>query len=61
VTFPILAALWRAKPLPGDRSVHYFTKLTLIFTGNRTYKAGGKTHHEPQTLTEPLSAFGGAG
>ncbi len=61
VTFPILAALWRVKPLPGHRSVPYFTRLTLIFTGNRAYKAGRKTFHEPQTLTVPLSAAGGAG
>jgi len=61
VTFPILAALWRVKPLPAHRAVHYFTRLTLIFTGNRAYKAGGKTFHEPQTLTLPLSASGGAG
>ena len=61
VTFPILAALWQVKPLPGHRGVHYFTKITLIFTGNRSYKAGGKTFHEPQTLTLPLSAVGGAG
>jgi hypothetical protein len=59
VTFPILAALWRVKPLPGHRSVHYFTRLTMIFTGNRSYKAGGKTHHQPQTRTVLLSASGG--
>jgi hypothetical protein len=61
VSFAILAALWRVEPLPGHRSVHYFTRLTLIYTGNRTYKAGGKTFHLPQTVTDPLSAFGGAG
>ena len=61
VTFPILAALWRVKPLPHHRTVHYFTRMTLIFTGNRAYKIGGKTFHEPQTLTLPLSVFGGAG
>ena len=61
VTFPILAALWRVKPLPGQTSVHYFTRLTLIFTGNRAYKAGGKTFHEPQTFTKPLSNMGGGG
>jgi len=61
VTFPILAALWRVKPLPGHRSVHYFTRLTLIFTGNRAYTAGGKTFHQPQTFTKPLSAAGGGG
>lgn len=59
VTFPILAALWRVKPLPGQSGVRYFTRLTLIFTGNRTYTAGGKTFHQPQTLTVPLSALGG--
>jgi hypothetical protein len=61
VTFPILAALWRVKPLPGNSSVRYFTRLTLIFTGNRAYTAGGKTYHQPQTATYPLSALGGAG
>lgn len=61
VTFPILAALWRVKPLPGHRSVHYFTRLTLIFSGNRAYKAGGKTFRQPQTTTFPLSDAGGAG
>lgn len=61
VTFPILAALWQVRPLPGHRSVPYFTRLTLIFTGNRSYKAGGKKFREPQTLTVPLSAAGGAG
>jgi hypothetical protein len=61
VTFPILAALWRVKPLPGQSGVRYFTRLTLIFTGNRAYKAGGKTFHEPQTATFPLSNLGGGG
>jgi hypothetical protein len=61
VSFPVLVALWRVRPLPGHHGVRYFTRVTMIFTGNRTYKAGGKTFHEPQTLTEPLSAFGGAG
>ena len=61
VSFPVLAALWRIQPLPGHRNVHYFTRLTLIYTGNRTYKAGGKTFRLPQTVTDPLSAFGGAG
>src|SRR5579859_1481015 len=57
VTFPILAAPWLVKPLPGHRGVLYFTRVTLIFTGNRSYKAGGKTFHEPQTLTLRLSQF----
>jgi|SRR5215469_4887426 len=61
VSFPVLAALWRVQALPGHRGTQYFTRLTLIFTGNRTYKAGGKKVRLPQTTTFPLSAFGGAG
>lgn len=59
-TFPALAALWRVMPLPGHPGVRYFTRMTLIFTGNRAYKAGSKTDHLPQTMTFPLAAFGGA-
>lgn len=59
-TFPALAALWRAEPLPGHTGERFFTRMTLIYTGNRSYKAGGKTYHLPQTATYPLSAFGGA-
>lgn len=61
VSFPVLAALWRVQALPGHSGTHYFTRLTLILTGNRTYKAGGKNVRLPQTVTDPLSAFGGAG
>lgn len=61
VTFGVLIALWRAQPLPGHRSVRYFTRMTLIYTGNRTYKAGGQTFRQPQTRTFPLSKFGGTG
>ncbi|HWF81241.1 MAG TPA: hypothetical protein VN695_11715 [Streptosporangiaceae bacterium] len=61
VTFPVLIALWRVQPLPGHRSVRYFTRVTLIYTGNRTYKVGGKKFRQPQTVTDPLSNFGGAG
>jgi hypothetical protein len=60
VSVPVLAALWRVQTLPGHRRTHYFTRLTLIYTGNRTYQAGGKKFHLPQTVTDPLSAFGGA-
>jgi hypothetical protein len=58
--FPVLAALWRARPLPGHPGERYFTRLTLIYTGSRSYRAGGKTYHLHQTVTYPLSAFGGA-
>ena len=40
--------------------MRYFTELTIIFTGNRSYTAGGKKVTESQTLTIPLSNFGGA-
>ncbi len=58
-TFPALAALWRAEPLPSDPGDLYFTRMTLIFTGNRSYTGGGKTYRLSQTLTFPLSASGG--
>lgn len=59
-SFPVLAALWRARPLPGHAGQRYFTRLTLIYTGSRSYQAGGKTYHVHQTVTYPLSASGGA-
>jgi len=59
-SFPVLVALWRARPLPGHASERYFTRLTVIYTGRRTYHAGGKQYHLPVTATYPLSAFGGA-
>ncbi len=58
--FPVLADLWRAEPRPGHAGQRYFTRLTLVFTGNRTYTEGGGVHAFPQTLTYPLSSFGGA-
>ncbi len=58
--FAALAALWRAEPLPGHPGTRYFTRLTVIYTGSRSYRAGGKTYHLPQTATYPLSASGGA-
>lgn len=59
-SFGVLAALWRAEPRPGHAGQSYFTRVTLIYTGNRSYRAGGKTYHLPQTVTYPLSASGGA-
>jgi hypothetical protein len=55
-----LAAAWRPESWPGHVGQRYFTRLTLIFTGNRRYRAGGKTYHLPKTATYPLSAAGGA-
>ncbi len=59
--FPVLAVLWDAQPWPGHAGVRYFTRLTMIFTGNRSYTAGGKTYQEPQTWTFPMFKAGGAG
>jgi hypothetical protein len=59
-SFPALITLWRAEPLPGHHGQRYFTRLTLIYTGNRSYHAGGKQYQLPQTVTYPLSQYGGA-
>jgi hypothetical protein len=59
-SFPVLVALWRAEPLPGHAGQRYFTQLTLIYTGSRSYHAGGKQYSLPATATYPLSASGGA-
>ena len=61
VRFPMLAALWRAVPWPGHVGKRYFSRLTIIFTGNRAYRSQGRLVHLPATLTFPLSAQGGAG
>jgi len=59
-TFAGLIVLWGVKPLPGHAGVRYFTEMTIILTGNRSYTAGGKQETESQTQTIPLSNFGGA-
>jgi hypothetical protein len=59
-SFPVLVALWRARPWPGHAGQRYFTRVTIIYTGRRSYRAGGTTHHLHVTVTEPLSAGGGA-
>jgi hypothetical protein len=59
-SFPVLVALWHAEPLPGHAGEHYFSQLTLIYTGSRTYRAGGKLYQLPVTATDPLSSDGGA-
>ncbi len=61
IALPVLAVLWDAQPWPGHAGVRYFTRLTMIFTGNRSYTADGKTYQEPQTLTYPMFQDGGAG
>ena len=59
-TFAGLIVLWGVQALPGHAGVRYFTEMTIILTGHRNYTAGGKKVTEPQTLTIPLSNFGGA-
>jgi hypothetical protein len=59
-TFPALVVLWRPQPWPSRVGVRYFTRMTIIYTGNRSYTAGGKTYQVPQTQTDPLSQYGGA-
>jgi len=59
-SFPALVALWRVEALPGHPGDRYFTRLTIIYTGSRSYMAGGHEHELPQTVTYPLSAGGGA-
>jgi hypothetical protein len=59
-SFPVLVVLWRPAPLAGHAGERYFTRLTIIYTGSRTYSAGGKQYHLPVTVTHPLSAYGGA-
>src|SRR5580658_2373080 len=58
-SFGVLAVLWDVQPWPGHSGVRYFTRLTIIFTGNRSYTAGGKTYTESPTLNIPLSQIGG--
>jgi hypothetical protein len=58
-SFGVLAVLWDVQPWPGHVGVRYFTRLTIIFTGNRSYTAGGKAYTEAPTLTIPLSRIGG--
>lgn len=59
-SFPVLVALWRPEPRPGHVGQRYFTRLTIIYTGSRTYHADGKPYQLPVTATDPLSADGGA-
>jgi hypothetical protein len=60
-SFRALVALWRAEPRPGPGHAgeRYFSRLTIIYTGRRGYRAGGKRYHLPLTVTEPLSPAGG--
>ena len=59
-TLAALVVLWGARALPGHSGVRYFSEMTIIFTGNRSYTAGGKKYQLSQTMTLPLSQYGGA-
>jgi hypothetical protein len=59
-SFPVLVALWGAEPRPGHAGQTYFAHLTIIFTGNHSYRAGGKLYQLPATASYPLAASGGA-
>ena len=57
--FPALVVLWRPEPWPGHNGGHYFSRMTLVLDGNRTYTAGGHVHTLPVTTTLTLSTAGG--
>ena len=59
-TVAALVVLWGARALPGHTGVRFFSEMTMIFTGNRSYTAGGKKYQLAQTMTLPLSQYGGA-
>ena len=52
--FPVLAVLWDVQPRPGHAGERYFTEMTVIYTGNHSYRAGGKLYRLPQTWTFTL-------
>ena len=49
-----LVVLWDVQPWPGHAGERYFTQMTVIYTGNRSYQAGGTLHQLPQTSTFTL-------
>jgi hypothetical protein len=59
-SFPVLVTLWRAQAWPDHAGGRYFTRMTIIHTGSHSYRAGGTVHRLPETVTYPLSPFGGA-
>jgi hypothetical protein len=58
-TFPALFVLWRPEPWPGHPGTRYFTRSTVILTGNRSYRAGGRVVHLPVVSTSSLLVDGG--
>ena len=49
-----LVVLWGVQPWPGHVGERYFTRMTVVDTGNRGYQAGGTQYQLPQTFTFPL-------
>jgi len=49
-----LVVLWDVQPWPGHAGERYFTQMTVVHTGNRSYQAGGTLHQLPQTSTFTL-------
>ena len=47
IKYPVLTVLWRARPWPHHAGHRYFSRLTMIFTGNRPA-------HVPVTQTMTL-------
>lgn len=58
-SFPALVLVWRPVPWPGHHGAQYFSRMTMVLDGNRTYTAGGHVHTLPVTTTETLSTSGG--
>jgi hypothetical protein len=58
-SFPALVVVWRPEPWPGHPGARYFSRMTLILNGNRTYTAGGHAYHLPVTTTMTLFTSGG--
>lgn len=58
-SFPALVLVWRPEPWPGHPSARYFSRMTMVLDGNRTYTAGGHVHTLPVTTAGPLSTSGG--
>ena len=49
----------RPEPWPAHHGTRYFARSTVILTGNRSYRAGGRVYHLPAVSTSSLSVQGG--
>jgi hypothetical protein len=57
VSYSALITLWRPEPIPGHRSLRYFTRITRVYPSNRPplYNCQGKHTCYPQTSTSGLA------